>query len=258
MACVANVDLGGPLRCAPSAAACATPDGPRCVSTADDPAHCGRCGAACREGPNARARCVSGSCALGCDPGWGDCDGSPADGCEAELERDRFHCGACGVRCAEGTGCAGGRCALVNVARRGRCAQSSTYSAGACDRAASLAVDGRLCHLPEALGGDPCPDLGCRVVSHTETEPDAWWSVDLGSVRTLARVDAWSASDGAQALERSVDGAAWTTLGPLPARTPRPSRVDAVGPARFVRVRSTGVATVRLVELEVYTTGGAP
>ncbi|RMG11723.1 MAG: hypothetical protein D6729_17615 [Deltaproteobacteria bacterium] len=48
-----------------------------------DPAHCGACGNACAL-PHAVAACGGGSCLLvGCEPGYSDQDGDPANGCEA-------------------------------------------------------------------------------------------------------------------------------------------------------------------------------
>lgn len=41
--------------------------------------------------------CNGGSCG-GCEPGWGDCNGNPADGCETHLNGDN-NCGSCGNSC---------------------------------------------------------------------------------------------------------------------------------------------------------------
>lgn len=65
--------------------------------------HCGTCGNACYGPHVAAAECaVSGLVAecviLACDEGWADCDGNPANGCEADLSRTST-CGACDVSC---------------------------------------------------------------------------------------------------------------------------------------------------------------
>ena len=53
-----------------------------CVDLATDLAHCGACGRAC-DVPFGTDRCVAGTCSVGtCDPGRGDCNAMPADGCE--------------------------------------------------------------------------------------------------------------------------------------------------------------------------------
>ncbi len=81
--------------------------------------------------PNAVAQCAGGACAIAsCNAGYGDCDGSPADGCEAPLNvaqstsPDYYgggsnadlkagylrvsaitNCGGCGVSCDDGASC---------------------------------------------------------------------------------------------------------------------------------------------------------
>ena len=88
-------------------------------------ATCGDCRRACGF-PNAAASCAAGACALGaCSPGWGNCDGDPANGCEAALSSSAAHCGGCGRRCATGQICSGGVCALS-------CASHEMVCAGAC------------------------------------------------------------------------------------------------------------------------------
>ncbi|MCB9704784.1 MAG: hypothetical protein H6711_23115 [Myxococcales bacterium] len=72
-----------------------TPCGQLCVDTASDPTNCGGCGIGCVV-PKASAACEAGACALAaCDPGWGDCDGELANGCEEPLEEGQ----SCGQIC---------------------------------------------------------------------------------------------------------------------------------------------------------------
>lgn len=55
-----------------------------CTNLDVDPLNCGACGTTCVV-PNADPICVDAECALGsCIVGWEDCDGDPANGCEAE------------------------------------------------------------------------------------------------------------------------------------------------------------------------------
>lgn len=50
-----------------------------------DPQNCGGCDLLC-DPPNAAGACIEGTCGIAsCDPGWGDCDGVRANGCETEI-----------------------------------------------------------------------------------------------------------------------------------------------------------------------------
>ena len=82
-----------------------------CVDPLHDPLNCGYCagvadpgnatitGKACATGANATAFCSNKVCGLSCSPGFADCNGNPADGCEINTASDPLHCGACAVRC---------------------------------------------------------------------------------------------------------------------------------------------------------------
>ena len=37
---------------------------------------------------------------VSCDPGYADCDGNPANGCETNLDTDTGNCGSCGTACS--------------------------------------------------------------------------------------------------------------------------------------------------------------
>ncbi|MBM4378022.1 MAG: hypothetical protein FJ086_01785, partial [Deltaproteobacteria bacterium] len=61
--------------------------------------NCGACGTVCTT-PNATPACPAGTCVVGaCNPGFGDCNGQGADGCEVTLATDVAHCGTCGNAC---------------------------------------------------------------------------------------------------------------------------------------------------------------
>ena len=141
-----------PAHCGACGAACAVPNGaPACAAgrcgvarcndgfgdcdgnatsgcetnTRTSAAHCGACGTACAERPNATAACAEGACAYACAMGFGDCDGDPANGCEADLSRALSDCGRCGNACTftGGVGaCVGGLCTRTACATgRGDC-----------------------------------------------------------------------------------------------------------------------------------------
>lgn len=82
-----------------------------CKSLATDPANCGTCGANCGSFPNVNVTCSNGTCYYACAPGWADCDGYAANGCETYIARDANNCGACGYVCGGETPyCSNGAC----------------------------------------------------------------------------------------------------------------------------------------------------
>jgi alpha-tubulin suppressor-like RCC1 family protein len=136
-------------------------DGNGCEVALDQLDHCGTCAATCAR-DHATATCTTRTCAIAsCAPGFGDCDGDDATGCESPLDTP-LHCHACGTDCSypnaaaqcTGTGCALGACAagfgncdandatgcetdvLTNAANCGRCGHACAMSAcngGVCD-----------------------------------------------------------------------------------------------------------------------------
>ena len=70
-----------------------------CVDLQTDATHCGSCGTSCSFA-HAAAACTNGACAMGtCAQGFADCDGNPANGCEADLLSDTARCGTCSNTC---------------------------------------------------------------------------------------------------------------------------------------------------------------
>src|SRR5262249_55257177 len=105
-------DGGGAVRMDAACGAQQKLCGAQCVSTMDPAFGCATplCNA-CLGGHNATPACADGGvCRLKCNPGWGDCNGDPRDGCEQELLTDHNNCGACNMRCASGI-CINGMCA---------------------------------------------------------------------------------------------------------------------------------------------------
>jgi hypothetical protein len=81
-----------------------------------DSQNCGGCGVIC-SAPNGTAACSNGVCVVSaCNPGYLDCNGIAADGCEVNSDRDTDNCGQCGHVCpAIPNGvviCANGACGL--------------------------------------------------------------------------------------------------------------------------------------------------
>lgn len=86
-------------------------DRPSCDGgvSGSDPLNCGGCGVVCPTRPNTTPACAMGVCSLSCAPGFGNCNGMMADGCETPTLTDT-NCGACGMACAAGLTCVAGAC----------------------------------------------------------------------------------------------------------------------------------------------------
>lgn len=107
--------------------------------------------------------CNDGACA--CTAGFGDCDGTLANGCETAIATDQNNCGGCGAICANGT-CAAGACGCVggfddcDADPKNGCETelaSSPTSCGACGHdCLGGPCDASLCG-PAKLGDAPSP-----------------------------------------------------------------------------------------------------
>ena len=121
MTCVSNACV---LVCEPGRGDCNGDPSDGCETALRSPLHCGACATACSAPAHAVSRCGDAGCAFSCEPGFGDCDGDPANGCEADLGAVAT-CGRCDTPCLapEGTSarCEGGACQVRCAAGRGDC-----------------------------------------------------------------------------------------------------------------------------------------
>jgi hypothetical protein len=90
--------------------------GDGCESTlATDVNNCSKCNMKCAFA-NATASCVAGACGIAmCNAGFGNCDGSLMNGCEASTASDVNNCGMCGMKCAFANAsatCVNGKCVM--------------------------------------------------------------------------------------------------------------------------------------------------
>jgi hypothetical protein len=126
--------------------------GGACVSTANDPAHCGACGVSCGPG----GVCRGGTCTMVlCVAPFTNCNGACVD-----LSVDGNHCGRCGAACVAGQACVAGRCAFTPVCPAGQtncngaCVDLST-DRGHCGACGVLCADGSACDAGRCL--PQCP-----------------------------------------------------------------------------------------------------
>ncbi|MCG8557379.1 MAG: hypothetical protein MJD61_19150 [Proteobacteria bacterium] len=105
-------------RCLPGLADCDEEPSNGCEQPLNTPGHCGACEQPCGDS-RTTASCWTGACAiLACAPNHADCDGSSANGCEANLHTSENNCGFCGNRCQPPN--ASGRC-MNGLCWIGRC-----------------------------------------------------------------------------------------------------------------------------------------
>jgi hypothetical protein len=140
-----------------------------CVDLETDPENCGGCGQACAM-PSATPACSNGVCTLiVCDPGFANCNGVRADGCEVNLSNDPRNCGSCGRTCSTPNGmatCVNGTC--------GGCGCNAGFAdcdhncANGCEvnletDANNCGACGNVCNLPNATAA--CVNGVCAIAA---------------------------------------------------------------------------------------------
>lgn len=83
------------------------------INTSTDKNNCGGCGKVCSSN-NGVAGCLLGNCVIFCTPGFDNCDGNVANGCETNVNNTLAHCGGCNKPCnpanVNNAVCNGGKC----------------------------------------------------------------------------------------------------------------------------------------------------
>lgn len=160
------------------------------LNSADD---CGACGQSCAYA-QADASCESGVCKLkACKPDRADCDGNPANGCEADLRLPE-NCGTCGNNCGgvanvAAASCTAGKC-------QARCqngfADCNENPADGCevnlslgDHCGSCATD--CTQLPNTDGAG-CSEGACRSLVCTAGYGDCDGDTSNGCERSVRSV----------------------------------------------------------------------
>ncbi|MDQ3038078.1 MAG: hypothetical protein M3Q72_00560, partial [Actinomycetota bacterium] len=211
-ACGAGLVCSGSA-CVPSCGAGLTECSGSCVDTRFHPSHCTACGAACGPYANAVASC-SDRCLMTCDPGFRDCDGATATGCESESATDVDNCGRCGVRCSyanAAASCSAGTCGMLACnAGFGDC-DGSPLNGCEC-RIATVGPSGS----PPFSGGtlrdleeDPATGAISPSGMVTDTSADYLWVVNVAE----STVSRWDAAMRSEIARYRVGVAAGECLG---------------------------------------------
>ena len=182
------------------------------VTLAADANNCGRCSNRCNV-PNGTPRCVGGACGVAsCNPGFANCDGDAANGCEVNTLTDPQNCGGCGLRCTAGYGTGSYACTS------GACVPTCATGYASCDgnprngcevnfsTNANCGGCGRFCSLTCGAGGactGASPGSYTRV-STPRTFLDA--CAQPGSLRLLPSTD-----DGSAPFTLPFNFRYWTT-----------------------------------------------
>lgn len=161
------------LVCGPGHADCNGRAADGCEADLTSDLSCGACGNNCTMLMNASsAKCVNGTCReLSCAVNTQDCNGNPADGCEASLQT-ALNCGACNRPCAppHASGdCASGTCKL------GACeagfADCNGNPADGCEQSLNDRQHCGACNAACANGVD-CNNGSCACKNNGDCEPD--------------------------------------------------------------------------------------
>lgn len=142
-----------------------------------------------------------------------------------------------------------------NIARGRTASQSSQFDMGSAGRAVDGNIDG---------------NWAGNSVSHTQSEANAWWAVDLGRAHDLHAIRLWNRTDCC--ADRLTNFHVFASDTPMTGRTlaalladttvwrrsvtttaPRALRLDALGArGRYVRVQLAGTNFLQLAEVEVH------
>lgn len=129
--------------------------GGSCVNLQSDVNNCGMCARACSFA-NAGATCNAGMCQITtCNPGFSNCNGISADGCEANTNTSTANCGSCGRACGGGANamaqCSAGMCALACNAGFANCDMNNGNGCEAnLNSLANCGACGAACSRPNA------------------------------------------------------------------------------------------------------------
>lgn len=174
---------------------------------------CGPGGAVCAVA-HGTPSCDGGVCRVArCDDGFADCDGDPANGCEADTQTSATRCGSCDNPCAGGSLCARGVCVPAMSVDAVGCAD------GTREAFASLTAFPRIaaCAGPWAIPGvfpavRASTAAGCATLGNSSTSAPADGAGCASS--NLCSVG-WHVCNGGEVIPRTANaGCAASTFPP--------------------------------------------
>ncbi|MGE3628687.1 MAG: hypothetical protein AB7P00_02185, partial [Sandaracinaceae bacterium] len=143
--------------------------GSSCINTQNDPLHCGGCTTVCPSPAHARATCSSSTCGIMCDPGWANCDGDMANGCEVDTRTDAMHCGSCPNACPTAAGattsCAMGSCRLDCLPGLADCDGAPGCEVDTMNDVASCGGCNQACTLQAHVTSGACQAGSCAITA---------------------------------------------------------------------------------------------
>lgn len=139
------------------------------VDLLTSPFACGNCNNNCVL-PNANSICINGLCAIGsCNPGFANCNGNVADGCEVNIASDLLNCGACNSVCPNRPNtiktCVNGVCSYICTTNFADCNNnmSDGCETNLLTSANNCSGCGNVCTVPNANSN--CVGGLCTIVS---------------------------------------------------------------------------------------------
>lgn len=159
------------------------------VNISSDINNCGSCGSKCTI-INGTGVCNNGACMLqSCNPGFADCDGNTANGCELNVSSDANNCGSCGKSCDDGNPCTTDYCVngvcfhatnTVNCSDGIPCTVGDVCSNGTC---ASGPISSTSCYISGQCysSGQANPSNPC-LVCNPSVSKTAWTNASNGTV----------------------------------------------------------------------------
>jgi hypothetical protein len=181
--------------------------------------NCGMCGNICPTPAGGTAGCAAGMCTLaGCNAGFSNCDGNPANGCEFDTTVDANNCGGCGITCGSGM-CAASKCVCTKtVLLIADDSPTGSATLAAAITAAGYVVTQTAVPSYQYTGSNPSPNGFGAIVILAGGPLGSSFQTDMPAAGQTAIVNFVNAGNGLVLTEWAAYQVAnnrWQTLAPL-------------------------------------------